>query len=77
MTKRIWAMVLVLAMVMSMVPSVVTAEGPEITITAKAGTHTDAAHAGDCGVTTGWDAWGDDPEEQVCPLPVTGICSAM
>ena len=60
MTKRILAMLLVLALVLSMVPMVVLAEGAEVTKSPKAGTHTDAGHAGDCGVTSGWQAWESD-----------------
>ena len=70
MTKRILAMVLVLAMVLSLLPSVVLAEGAQVVRTLHAGQHTDAGHADDCGVTSGWNAWGDDPEET--GLPTSG-----
>jgi len=59
MTKRILAMVLVLAMVLSLVPAVVLAEGTEVVASPKAETHTDAGHSDDCGLTSGWQEWTD------------------
>lgn len=67
MTKRILAMVLSLVLVVSMLPAVVLAEGTDVTKSPKAGTHTDAGHGDDCGVTSGWQAW-----EKADSLPVSG-----
>ena len=67
MKRRILAIVLALALTLSMVPAVVLAEGQEVTRSPKAGTHTDAGHSDDCGVTTGWQAW-----EKADSLPPSG-----
>ena len=70
MIKRMLAMVLVLAMVLSLMPTVVLAEGTEVVKSPRSGQHTDAGHADDCGLTSGWQAWGDDPGET--GLPTSG-----
>ena len=73
MAKRILAFVLVLVLTMSMLPvSLVSADEISDVVAAvkaspKAGTHTDAGHAGDCGVTTGWLPWESDNS-----LPTSG-----
>ena len=69
MAKRILAMVLVLVMTMSMLPlSLVSAEAAtEVVASPKAGTHTDAGHGDDCGVTTGWLPW-----DKADSLPTSG-----
>ena len=54
MKKRIFAMAMALAMVLSLVPVVATAEPAAVTASPKAGTHTDAGHCDDCGLTSGW-----------------------
>lgn len=65
MAKRIFAMMLVLAMVLSLLPSVVVAEGAqEITASPKAGSHTAAGHADECSKhcnsSVSWTAWDGD-----------------
>ena len=73
MTKRILAFVLVLVLTMSMLPvSLVSADEISDVVAAvkaspKAGTHTDAGHGDDCGVTTGWLPWESDNS-----LPTSG-----
>lgn len=67
MTKRVLAMVLALVLVLSMVPAVVLAEDTQITKSPKAGSHADAGHSDDCGVTSGWQAW-----EKADSLPASG-----
>ena len=59
MTKRILAMVLVLVMVLSLLPmtGVFADSAEEVVASPKAGTHTAAAHADDCGLTSGWQEW--------------------
>ena len=67
MKKRILAMALALAMVLSLVPVVATAEPAAVTASPKAGTHTDAGHSDDCGLTSGWTAW-----DKADSLPTSG-----
>jgi len=69
MTKRILAMVLVLVMVLSLLPmvSVFADSAEEVVASPKAGTHTDAGHGDDCGVTTGWLPW-----DKADSLPTSG-----
>ena len=69
MTKRILAFVLVLALTLSLLPLSLVSADSATTVTAspKAGTHTDAGHADDCGVTEGWQAWTSDNS-----LPTSG-----
>lgn len=60
MIKRILAMILVLALTLSILPlALVSAETEEVKASPKAGTHTPAAHSDDCGVTEGWKEWGN------------------
>lgn len=51
-------MLLVLAMLLSFVPTVVTA-ADTVEVSPKAGTHESAGHSDDCGLTTGWTEWTD------------------
>ena len=67
MRKRLIAMALAMALVFSMLPVAISAEAAAVTKSPKAGTHTDAGHGDDCGVTTGWQAW-----EKADSLPVSG-----
>ena len=59
MKKRMLSWLLVLAMVLSMLPAVVLAEGEPVTQSPRAGTHTNAGHSDDCGLTSGWTEWTD------------------
>lgn len=67
MKKRIFAMALALVMVLSLVPVVATAEPAAVTASPKAGTHTDAGHSDDCGLTDRWTAW-----DKADSLPTSG-----
>ena len=67
MRKRLIAMALAMALVFSMLPVAISAEAAAVTKSPKAGTHTDAGHGDDCGVTTGWQPW-----EKADSLPVSG-----
>ena len=73
MAKRILAFVLVLVLTMSILPvSMVSADEisdavAAVKATPKAGTHTDAGHGDDCGVTTGWLPW-----DKADSLPASG-----
>ena len=65
MTKRFLSMILALAMVLSLMPVVVLAEGAqEVTASPKAGTHAVAAHSAQCTAHCGgdatWTAWDGD-----------------
>ena len=65
MAKRIMAMMLALAMVLSLAPTVVLADGEqEVTRSPKAGSHTVAGHSDECSAHCGngvsWTAWDGD-----------------
>jgi len=66
MTKRIFAMLLILAMVLSLVPAVVSAEDA-VVASDKAGTHTAAEHQCESCGTTEWLPW-----ESSTTLPTSG-----
>ena len=58
MTKKILAAILTFALVLSMMPATVLAEGASnVTASPYANTHSDAGHSDDCGVTDGWLPW--------------------
>lgn len=66
MTKRIFAMLLAVAMALSMAPMVALAQ-EQVTASPKAGSHTADGHSDDCGMTDGWQPW-----EKADSLPTGG-----
>ena len=67
MMKRLLAGLLALAMVMSFVPAVVSAEPEAVTKTDKAGTHTADHKCEECG-STDWKTWSDGSTPDFAPL---------
>ena len=66
MKRRLLSVLLVLALVLSMVPVTVSAEGVHTP-----GTHDANSKCEKCSKTVTWTAWGDDPAEKTS-LPTTG-----
>ena len=66
MKRRLLSALLVLALVLSMVPVTVSAEGVHTP-----GTHDANSKCEKCSKTVTWTAWGDDPAEKTS-LPATG-----
>lgn len=71
MTKRILAMVITLAMILSMVPAAVSAEPPVVEESPYHGSHSDTAHTEDLGDTSAWTPWGSTAAEKTS-LPASG-----